>query len=200
MKNMFSPQEYLADYALDILEESEEFERELAVSETLQAELADFQAAVNDLAYGVSAVNLPEGLKDRLFDRLDRIDARPIDLQELLEWPISDLEQVAMDLPNWEPFPMPSGSEWTIWQINEVHSEVAFFLRVTMPGTLPSHWHATGESVLVLRGNFIDDGKVYGVGDLFTAAADTSHQPTTSLGCLILSVTSTNDKILVSNA
>ncbi len=203
-----SPQEWAAAYALDILEEQAEFERELATSATLQSELATFQTAVQDLAYGVPAEPLPADLKKKLFDRLtnttnaqsiDRSNQAdlPTNLVDLLDWPIVDLQQVAIDLSNWQPFPMPSGSEMAIWQVDEVIAQVAFFLRVPIAGSLPNHYHATGESILVLEGDFIDDGTVYEVGDRFAAAADTSHQPTTSLGCLILNITSIHDKILV---
>ena len=51
MINSSSPEERAAAYALDILEEYEEFERELATSESLRAELADFQSAVSDLRH-----------------------------------------------------------------------------------------------------------------------------------------------------
>lgn len=209
-----SPQAGVAAYALDILEEQAELERELATSATLQSELATFQTAVQDLSYGVPAAPLPVDLKKKLFDRLsiitseqsiDRsnpVDARPADLpsnlSNLLDWPIADLQQVAIDLSNWETFPMPSGSEIAIWQVDEVRAQVAFFLRVPTAGILPNHYHATGESILVLEGNFIDDdGTVYEVGQRFVATADTSHQPSTSMGCLILNVTSMHDKILV---
>jgi ChrR Cupin-like domain len=198
--NPFSPQESAAADALDILEEQAEFERELASSNALQAELADFQAAVNDLAYAVPLVPLPAGLKGKLFDRLDRVDSRPANLLDLLDWPIVDLQQVMLDLNSWEPFPVPIGSEREIWQIDEARAQVAFFLRMPMGGMLPNHWHATGESILVLEGKFVDDdGAVYEVGNRFVAAADTSHQPIASPGCIILSVTSIHDKILVSN-
>ncbi len=208
-----SPLEQAAAYAFDILEEQAEFEHELATSATLQSELVAFQTAVQDLAYGVPAAPLPVDLKKKLFDRLNiandeqsielanQVEAKsedsPANLLELLDWSIDDLQQVAINLPNWQPFPMPSGSEMAIWQVDEVFAQVAFFLRVPTAGTLPNHYHATGESILVLEGNFIDeDGKVYGVGDRFVAAANTSHQPTTSLGCLILNVTSVHDKML----
>jgi ChrR Cupin-like domain len=208
-----SPQEQAAAYALDILAEQAEFEHELATSATLQSELAAFQTAVQDLAYGVPVAPLPAGLKKKLFDRLtsntdaqlidrsNQVEARladlPINLLDLLDWPIADLQQVAIDLPNWQPFPMPSGSEMAIWQVDEVRAQVAFFLRVPIPGILPNHYHASGESILVLEGNFIDeDGTVYEVGDRFVAAANTSHQPTTSLGCLIINITSIHDKML----
>ncbi len=191
----------LAAYALDILEEQAEFENELAASVELQAELAAFQAAVGDLAYGVPEVPLPAGLKSKLFDRINLVSAKPADLLELMDWSISELQQVAKDLANWEPFPMPSGSKMVIWQVDTARSQVAFFLRVPGAGKLPEHWHATGESILVLEGDYMDEnGTVYGVGDRSLAPANTSHQPTTSMGCLVLVVTSTNDKILALTA
>jgi ChrR Cupin-like domain len=192
-----SPEERAASYAFDILEEQEEFERELAASEQLQAELASFHAAVGDLAYGVPLLPLPAGIKNKLFDRLDRLDAKPDNLLDLMDWSIPDLQQVAMDLRDWKPFPLPEGSEQVTWQVDRDRSQVAFFLRIYRPGSLPNHWHDTGESILVLEGNFIDDdGTVYEVGDRFDAAANTSHQPTTSMGCLVLAVTSMNDRRL----
>lgn len=205
MTNSSSSQDYSPDgaipdtaaAALDILEEQTAFDRELADSATLQAELAEFQAAANDLAYGVPLEPLPTGLKKQLFARLDRTIAKPANLLELMDWPIAELQQVAMNLPNWQPFPMPIGSEMVVWHVDEISAELAYFLRIKEAGKLPQHWHATGESILVLEGNFIDkDGKVYEVGDRSFAAANTSHQPTTTMGCLILAVTSTNDKIL----
>ncbi len=155
---------------------------------------------LTDLAYGVPPVSLPTDLKAKLFDRLDRLAARPADLLELMEWSIADLQQVAIDLTSWESFPCPNGAEQAIWQLDPAHAQVAFFLRIPSAGTLPNHWHATGESILVLEGNFIDeDGTVYELGDRFVATSDTSHQPSTSVGCLILGITSIHDKILVSS-
>jgi ChrR Cupin-like domain len=198
--NSSSPQESAAAaYALDILEEQAEFERELASSDVLQADLADFQSAVSDLAYAVPLMPLPEGLKGKLFRRIDRVAPKPANLLDLLKWPIADIQQVVQDLDNWEPFPMPVGSERAIWQIDQACAQVAFFLRIPTGGLLPNHWHATGESILVLEGHFVDEGVMYEIGDLFVATADTSHQPSASLGCLILSITSLNDKILVSS-
>jgi ChrR Cupin-like domain len=203
--NLSSPKDHPQDgdnpdivaAALDILGEQAAFDQELANSAILQAELAEFQAAANDLAYGVPLEPLPTGLKNKLFARLDRTTAKPANLLDIMDWSIAELQQVAMDLPNWEPFPMPIGSEMVVWQVDEVSAQLAYFLRIKEAGKLPQHWHATGEFILVLEGNFIDeDGQVYEVGDRSFAAANTSHQPTTTMGCLILAITSTNDKIL----
>ncbi len=203
MTNLFSLQEYVVSYAFDILGNKAEFEQELIKSTDLQAELAFLQAVVSYLAYGAPIVPLPIGLTNKLFlpqrllRRLDRTDARPADLLELIEWSVADLRQVAMDLSNWEPFPMPTGSMRVIWQVDEIHAQIAFFLKIPGAGTLPHHWHATGESILVLEGNFINDsGTVFEVGDRIVVAANTNHQPTTSLGCLILGITSMYDKVL----
>ena len=202
----------VAAAAFDILEDQAKFAQELAMSPLLQAELAEFQAGQSALAYGVPLEPLPTNLKDKLFARLDsfacakgdsfacafgdRITTKPADLLDLMDWSIEELKKVALDLPNWQPFPMPIGSEMVVWHIDEASDQLAYFLRITEAGKLPQHWHATGESILVLTGNFIDDDQVYEVGDRSFAAANTSHQPTTSMGCLILAVTSTKDKIL----
>jgi anti-sigma factor ChrR (cupin superfamily) len=57
-------------------------------------------------------------------------------------------------------------------------------------GKIPAHSHASEESILILEGNLINDGILYEVGSLYVTAANTSHQPFTSLGCLILSISS----------
>ncbi len=190
MNNLSSLPERAAAYALSISEEPVEFEHELAESAVLSIELASLQAVVDTLAYGVPLLPLSTDLKSKLFDRLNRLEIKPANLLELLEWPISELQQVSLDLQHWESMPIANGAERGIWQVDEVHSQVAFFLRIPNGGMIPRHFHATGESTLVLAGTFTNDnGQVYEVGDLFMAAANTSHQPSTSPGCLILCIT-----------
>jgi hypothetical protein len=207
MTNLSIMQEYAAGHALDILEDLDKVEHELIDFGKLQLELVALSVVVSDLAYGAPLEPLPLGLISDFVDflpeilvkRLDRTDARPANLLELMDWSVADLRQVATDLHYWEPFLMPTGSERVIWQVDEKSAQVAFFLNIPEAGSLPHHWHASGESILVLKGDFInDDGTVFQVGDRIVVAADTSHQPTTSLGCLILAVTSLHDKILAS--
>jgi ChrR Cupin-like domain len=190
--------EHVAEYALGILEAPEELAiflqrdaaNELAKLIDLPAEIWASQVAVSHLAYGVRPVFLPIELKNKLLIRVDRVSAKPANLAELLQWPIADLKQVAKDLPNWEPFPFIAGSERVIWQIDQLHAQMAFFLRIPAVGKIPTHSHPSEESILILEGNLINDGIVYEVGSLYITAANTTHQPFTSLGCLILSITS----------
>jgi ChrR Cupin-like domain len=196
--DLFLIRESVAEYALGILEAPEDFTvilqrdlaNDLAKLIDLPAEIWASQVAVSHLAYGVNPVSLPTELKNKLLIRLDRVSAKPANLAELLQWPIADLKQVAKDLPNWEPFPFIAGSERVIWQVDQLHAQMAFFLRIPAVGQIPSHSHTSEESILILEGNLINDGIVYEVGSLYVTAANTTHQPFTSLGCLVLSITS----------
>jgi ChrR Cupin-like domain len=196
--DLFLIRESVAEYALGILDAPEEFAvilqgnlaNDLAKLIDLPAEIWASQVAVSHLAYGVHPVSLPTELKNKLLVRLDRISAKPANLAELLQWPIADLKQVAKDLPNWESFSFIAGSERVIWQVDQIHAQMAFFLRIPAVGKIPAHSHSSEELILILEGNLIDDGIVYEVGSLYVTAANATHQPFTSLGCLVLSITS----------
>jgi anti-sigma factor RsiW len=66
-------QKLIALYALDILNESErrQVEEAISTSPALQAQLAEFQSAVDAIAYSASPVPMAANLKDRLFDRIN---------------------------------------------------------------------------------------------------------------------------------
>lgn len=67
-------------YALGALDEFERarFERALAGSPELQAEVASFRLAATELADGVPAQTPPPTLKDELFARLDQLEQEPV--------------------------------------------------------------------------------------------------------------------------
>lgn len=50
------------------------------------------------------------------------------------------------------------------------------------PGmTFPAHFHThADETVFILAGDFVEDGKTYGPGAFFAGAAGTPHGPTTA--------------------
>jgi anti-sigma factor ChrR (cupin superfamily) len=54
--------------------------------------------------------------------------------------------------------------------------------------TIPQHWHTSAdETVFVLSGDFIEQGKSYGPGAFFVGKAGTSHGPHDSVsGCTVL--------------
>jgi hypothetical protein len=154
-----------------------------------------------ELAYGVPLIPLPGHLKSRLMERLGLPApsvALTVDtpLSELLDWSLENLIASAANLDNWKPFPAPESSTWAIWKTDAANRQVAFFLRAPA-GTLPTHYHATGEVVVVLEGDFMADGVRYQAGDRMMSVAGTTHQPTTT-GCLVLCVSSMDDRPVAS--
>lgn len=145
-------------------------------------------------AYSAPLVPLPASLKSRLMARLElpEFDISP-EFHRLLLKPIELLIRIANTIKIWQPLSAPEGSTYAKWKVDVNNRQVAFFLRVPTAGTLPSHRHATGETVLVLEGDFISNGITYQPGDRSISAAKTIHQPTTH-GCLILCISSLDDQ------
>ena len=185
-------------YALNALEAAEhaQFEQDLLDSVELEHVVHEFQETVATLAYGVPPAQIRTDLKDRLFQRIAK---QPLgassDLLHLLDLPITELVQKAAEL-SWSLLPGKSGVEVATWQTDETYREAAFFARQMGGGLFPNHYHASGETVLVLTGDFVVDGQVYYPGERVSAPGNTSHQPKSSHGCLLLCVSSMDDDIL----
>ena len=200
---MTSPDPYqnadaAALYALDVLDadEREQFEQALLDSVGLDQTVREFENTVANLAYGAPSVPMAADLKDRLFQRIAK---EPVglssDLVKLLDLPIAELKQTAAEL-DWVSMPGNSGAEIATWQVDECDREVAFFVRKADGGLFPNHVHASGETVLVLDGDFVVDNQVYHTGEQISSPGDTSHQPQTLNGCLLFCVSSMDDDIL----
>jgi putative transcriptional regulator len=194
----FEAADLAALYALDVLEANErsQFEQALLDDADLEQTVCEFKETAATLAYGAAPVPMAADLKERLFQR---IAAQPIgassDLLRLLALPIAELKQKATEL-SWSLLPGKSGVEVATWQVDEDFREAAFFARKIGTGLFPNHYHASGETVLVLEGDFVVDGHVYYAGEQVSAPGKTSHQPESLTGCLLLCVSSMDDDIL----
>jgi putative transcriptional regulator len=183
-------------YALDLLQGAEREQAEAALANADFAQrVDDYRNAAAALPYGISLVSPAPDLKDRLWQRL-KLPLHASDLIHFLNWSIADLKQQAAAL-SWTPLAGSSTAEMAIWRIDEPHREVAFFVRTAVGGWFPNHAHAQGETVLVLEGDFIVEGQVYGARDRIYSPAYTSHQPSTQQGCLLFCLSSLDDEILV---
>ncbi|MBT9316472.1 cupin domain-containing protein [Leptothoe spongobia] len=185
-------------YALDALEADErgQFEQALLDSGELAQTVNEFEETAATLAYGAPSMPMAADLKDRLFQR---ISAEPVgpssDLVQLLNLSIAELKQQAAEL-DWSSMPGNSGAEFATWQVDDDEREMAFFVRKADGGLFPNHAHASGETVLVLAGDFVVDSQVYGVGERVSSPGNTSHQPETRNGCLLFCVSSMDDDML----
>lgn len=185
-------------YALDGLDADErgQFEQALLDSAELGQTVREFEETAAALAYGVPSVPMAADLKDRLFQRIaEQSTGASSDLLKLLDLPIAELRQKATEL-DWSLMPGKSGVTVATWQTDEASREAAFFARKVGKGLFPNHYHASGETVLVLEGDFVVDARVYYSGERVTAPGKTSHQPESLTGCLLLCVSSMDDDVL----
>lgn len=157
-------------------------------------------AEITTMAYAVPLMPLPSSLKSRLMARLNLPEPLPewiksSEFQQILREPIDTLIAIAHSIDRWKPFLSPSGATFARWKVDAKNKQVAFFLKVPTPGTLPRHRHATGEVILVLEGDFTADGQTHRSGARAISNPNTIHQPTTQ-GCLVLCISSLEDKVL----
>lgn len=118
-----------------------------------------FQETAAAIPYSAPLVPLAADLKTRLFTRIaQEPDIIESPLLALLEHSLEDLKQQADEL-TWEPMMAASATEIAIWQTDEAHREVAFFVRKSGGGLFPNHADAGGKTVLVLEGGFVETVK-----------------------------------------
>lgn len=188
------------DYALNLLatENTTDLGIENDINDpVLDAELAELEAAIAAIPYSTPSIPLSPDLKTRLFERIAETSSPQgqSKLFQLFEHSIDNLKKKLEGL-EWQPLPGMKNGAMATYQIDHPSRSIAFFVRATTAETFPNHYHAEGEDVLVLEGNFVVGDQVYGRGDRIFSPAKTSHQPSTTQGCLIFCVSSIDDKML----
>jgi hypothetical protein len=185
-----------------------DLEAALARSPELQTELAQVQSAAQNLAYAAPLQPMAD-LKQRLFARVgstrliepltepltDRPSIQSPELAPLLDWSLADLAAAAAEL-DWQPLPGMTSGETAIWRIDRATNQVASFVRAAGRDRFPAHCHASGELLLVIQGDFCDGDRTYSQGDRLYSAAQSLHQPKTESGCLVLSISSLDDRLV----
>jgi anti-sigma factor ChrR (cupin superfamily) len=71
---------------------------------------------------------------------------------------------------------------------DDISGAMIVLTHIAAGATIPQHWHTSaGETVFVLSGDFIEQGRSYGPGAFFVGKAGTSHGPHNSAsGCTVL--------------
>jgi ChrR Cupin-like domain len=184
-------------HALDALDGEDQalFEAALLETPSLLNDAFDWATLASTLAYATPLETPTTDLKMRMCDRITQIaHLERSSLYPQLSLSLDVLRQKATELV-WEPLPggsMPS--EIAVWQTDTEHRQVSFFVRTAVAGDFPRHWHAEGEEVLVLEGDFVVDGRPYGPGERIFSAAQTAHQPSTTQGTLVFCLSSMDDE------
>ncbi|MEM9273238.1 MAG: cupin domain-containing protein [Cyanobacteria bacterium P01_F01_bin.143] len=191
--------ELSALYALDMLEPQERdwvrqsISRSHDFAQTVD-ELSDAAAAI---AYTLPEMPMAANLKERLFERIsqDVIEADS-ELYQLLQLSIDELMRKSQSL-SWETLAGgTTDAQMAILEVDKAHQKLAFYVQANSGGHFPLHAHDSGETVLVLAGDFVVDGLTHTVGDRVDSVGDTAHQPETMNGCLLFCISSLNDEIL----
>ncbi len=178
--------------------ESDQVKAQCAEDPEFAEDVAAFEVAVASLAYTVPSVPMAPDLKQRLMARItqeEEISEETSELLELLSISIEDLRRKAAEL-TWKEMAIASGFQMATWQIDKAKREHAFFIRADNAVQFPDHAHATGEVILVLDGDVIVGDQTYLEGDRITSEAGSMHGPATRTGCLLLCVSSLDDRIV----
>lgn len=195
--------ELAALYALDLLDADDTrlVEDDICQYPELDAELAEFRAAVAAMPYSTPVMPVAANLKQRLFDRLAAEETSlpgtlsPAEGSVALPYvSISDLTEQAAQV-SWEPQPVP-GVEIAKVHVDTDNREIAFFLRASDGIEFPKHKHASHEEIYVLEGDLSLDGQPYSSGDCIRSVPGSAHTPATQAGCLIFVRTSLDDETL----
>ncbi|MEM8675173.1 MAG: cupin domain-containing protein [Cyanobacteria bacterium P01_G01_bin.67] len=157
-------------------------------------ELSDAAAA---MAYTLPPMPMATNLKERLFKRIsqDIIEADS-ELYQLLQLSIDELTRKSQTL-TWQALAGGTAdAQMAILEVDRAHQKLAFYVKANHGGHFPLHAHDSGETVLVLAGDFVVDDLTHTVGDRIDSVGDTTHQPETINGCLLFCISSLNDEIL----
>ncbi|MFK8185311.1 MAG: cupin domain-containing protein [Phormidesmis sp.] len=192
-------EESAALYALDALEvaELDNLRQSMADSEELANTVEDFTQTAAAMPYGLPQMPLPNTLKGRLFQRIAQtVIAEDSDLYQLLNLSIDELKRRSESL-EWAPLAgSTADAHVATLTVDDAYQKLAFYVRANKGGLFPLHAHDSGETVLVLEGDFVADGVTYTVGDRIESAANSTHRPETNQGCLVFCISSSMDELL----
>ncbi|HBB35527.1 MAG TPA: hypothetical protein DDZ80_16850 [Cyanobacteria bacterium UBA8803] len=192
--------ELAALYALDVLDElaCRSVEETIAEFPEWEMELKEFQAAVATLPYSAPLVPMAGDLKERLFERIATLtcvtDTTPV-VSTSIAQSVQALKARVAEV-SWEPYLIPGVMVGKL-DLDVSKREIACFIRAEAGVQFPNHRHAANEEVVVLEGDLVIDGELYGRGECIRSVPGSAHQPETYGGCLIFLRTSLDDEIIV---
>ncbi len=162
-----------------------------STSVELEQELAEMRRVVGAIPYGDTPLPISHNLKDRLFKRI-------ANEEEQANQPNADIvpfQAIRFSEMEWQPHPVP-GVTIAVLHADPVTRRLSALVRCQPGVHYPVHRHAGIEEILMLEGNFVCDGNVYGVGDYLLSGSGSSHDPESPDGCLFFVRTSMDDQFV----
>lgn len=184
-------------YALGSLEETEKrwVENRIQECPELAEEIADYQAAVAAIPYGVPPQPLSNDLKERVF-----LQATGEGCPESVSRASTPFPEVGNSIKasklKWRPFNAP-GFQMARLHLDREKRELSCLVRAEAGLPYPAHRHAGSEEILMLEGELRIGNKIYGPGDYIRTEANSIHPPAESTtACMFFLKTSIDNEIL----
>jgi anti-sigma factor ChrR (cupin superfamily) len=191
-------QELASLYALGALSPAEQqaFEAELRLNSELQALTGELQSAIAVVAAATPPVVLPAGLKDKVLQRIDQIEASDGVGQESPKSRLGLSFAFAAGESGWKQLPIP-GASIKLLSLDRDRG-YAVLMGKLEPGTrYPAHLNAGPEDFYILTGDLVVGDRKLVAGDFHHADAGSHHEENYSVeGCTLIAVLTTSDPLV----
>ena len=197
-------QELACLYALGALPDSEahSFETLLRESPELRELVRDLKSSTDALALTSPGVELPRGLKAKLMEQIDTLDAghrhlSPVQPKSAKPELVAGLRfHLASDTSDWKALPIPGASIKLLSLERE--RGYAVLLGKLEPGTrYPAHVNAGPEDFYILTGDLHIGDTELKAGDFHHAEGGSQHVENHSVdGCTLLAVLTVDDPLV----
>lgn len=192
-------QEQASLYALGALNDAEQtaFESEMRGNGELRQLVRELQRTTDLVALSSPAQHLPPGLRDKVLQRIESVDASKQAAKKSLPPLIPGLS--FMDAPgdrDWKPLPVP-GTYIKLLSLEKERGYAVLMGKLDPGARYPAHINAGPEDFYILTGDLVIGNRRLGAGDFHHADGGSQHEENYSVeGCTLLAVLTTDDPLV----
>ena len=192
-------QEQASLYALGALPDAEQsaFERELRGNEELRQLVRQLQRTADLVALSSPAQPLPPGLRDKVLQRIESLDASKQTEKKSLPPLIPGLSFIAAPgAKDWKPLPIP-GTYIKLLSLDKDRGYAVLMGKLDPGARYPAHTNAGPEDFYILTGDLHIGNRRLGAGDFHHEDGGSQHEENYSVeGCTLLAVLTTDDPLV----
>ena len=192
-------QEQASLYALGALPDAEQtaFERELRGNEELRQLVHSLQRTADLVALSLPAQPLPPGMREKVFQRIESMDAGKPAAKKSLPPQIPGLSFIdAPAAKDWKPLPIP-GTYIKLLSLDKDRGYAVLMGKLDAGARYPTHINAGPEDFYILTGDLHIGNRRLGAGDFHHADGGSQHEENYSVeGCTLLAVLTTDDPLV----
>jgi anti-sigma factor ChrR (cupin superfamily) len=191
-------QELASLYALGALSpgEQESFEAELSANPDLQTLTCDLQSTIALAAAAIPAAAPPRGLKDKVFRRIEEIEAAKATGRASAPLPLGLSFALAAGQSGWKPLPIP-GAFIKLLSLERERGYAVLLGKLEPGARYPAHRNPGPEDFYILTGDLVIGDVKLSAGDFHHAEAGSQHEENYSVGgCTLISVLTTSDPLV----